>query len=78
MPESKVINMAVRRRSLIPHSAAWRTGYSLVATLRECEVDELIGALRFDSTPADIETIESFIGNLKQRIQERKQTHGNC
>lgn len=73
----RVIDIATRRRSLIPHSLASATGADLLEALGNCEANDLIGALRFDTTPEDLATIQNFTSSLLQRTQDRLYGNGN-
>lgn len=77
MLDSKVVDIATKRKSLNSHSIASSIGAELLDALGNCEANDLIGTLRFDVTPADIVTIESFISDLKERTRSRLHGTGN-
>ena len=57
--------------ALISRRRANQVGGALVTVLADCEANDLMAALRFDVTPEDVNSLETFIGNLAARIEDR-------
>lgn len=73
---NKVTELAVfkeKRAPLVSHREAARTGGRLLTVLSSegLQANDIIATLRFDCVPDDLAVIETFIGNLLQRIEDR-------
>lgn len=68
---SNVVNLTDFQKALISRRRASRVLAALLLALSDAEKNDLMAVLRFDLTPEDVNSLETFTGNLFTRIEDR-------
>lgn len=64
------------KKPVVSRREASLTGGRLLVVLTDCEPNDLRATLQFDLTPDDLAVIETFIGNLAKRTEDRINGYG--